>query len=316
MSNILIAVLLDTILGDPYSFPHPVKLMGRLISYEEKVARMISNSKTGLKFAGLVIVILNLLLGFFVPYLLLKYIKQYKFVFNIINIYLIYTCIAARCLRDEAIKIYKAFHNGIEEARKRLSYIVGRDTTYLNEVEIVKATIETVAENTSDGVIAPLFFIMLLGAPGGLLYKFVNTMDSMLGYMNERYIDLGFFPAKVDDIFNFIPARITSILMNIGSLGRFNTKTGFRILLRDKNNHKSPNSGYPESAVAGLLRIQLGGNNFYNGLLVEKPTIGDDLKNIDKVHIKNTIEIMYRTLIIFLLLYFLLLYIIKICVSM
>ncbi len=301
--SIILAVFLDFIIGDPYSFPHPVKLMGTIISFEEKIARKITGSNKGLKFSGLTIVISNILLGFFVPYILLNSIKQYKIIYIIVNTYLIYTCIAARCLHYEAMKVSKALEISVEEARTRLSYIVGRETKNLSEEEIIRATVETVAENTSDGVIAPLFYIMLLGAPGGLAYKFINTMDSMLGYMNDKYIHLGHFPAKVDDIFNYIPSRITGALMCIGSIGRFNIKNGFRIMIRDRKNHKSPNCAYPEGAVAGLLGIQLGGNNYYHGKLVEKPTIGDKVRNIVKKDMKNTIEIMYRSEVLLIIIY-------------
>lgn len=305
--KIIAAVLLDFILGDPYSFPHPVKLMGNIIYLEDKLARKITKSKLGLKMAGLIIVIVNISLGFFIPFFLLKFIKQYRILYNIICIYLIYTCIAARALHYEAMKVSEALDIGIENARERLSYIVGRETKNLSEDEIIRATVETVAENTSDGVIAPLFYIMLLGVPGGLAYKFINTMDSMLGYMNEKYKDIGYFPAKTDDLFNLIPARITGLLMSISSIGRFNVKNGFMIMIRDRNNHKSPNAIYPEAAAAGLLGVQLGGNNYYHGKLIEKPTIGDKLNSINKSHIKNTIEIMYRSemlmLIIFSFLY-------------
>ena len=214
-----------------------------------------------------------------------------------------YTCIAARCLDKEAMKVYNELDNGIEGARTQLSYIVGRDTQNLTEEEIVRATVETVGENTADGVIAPLFYIMLLGVPGGLMYKMVNTMDSMLGYKNEKYEDLGFFPARIDDVFNYIPARITGIFMCISSIFRFDSITGFKIMIRDRKNHKSPNAAYPEGAVAGLLNIQLGGNSYYFGNIVEKPTIGDKNRDIHRKDIKKTIEIMYRTEILLLILY-------------
>ncbi|HHZ02646.1 MAG TPA: cobalamin biosynthesis protein CobD, partial [Tissierellia bacterium] len=220
-----------------------------------------------------------------------------------------YTCIAARSLHYEANMVEKELDNGIVEGRKRLSYIVGRDTSSLNEEEIIMATVETVSENTSDGVIGPLFYIVLLGAPGGLAYKFINTMDSMLGYMNDKYKHLGYFPAKVDDLFNLIPARLTAILMNISSIGRFDFINGMKILKRDRRNHKSPNSGYPESATAGLLGIQLGGGNYYHGLYVEKSHIGDKINDVNKEHIKNTVEIMYRSEIAFLMFYYLIIFI-------
>lgn len=303
MKSILIAILLDILIGDPYWFPHPVKLMGRFISMEENLARKLTTSKTGLKVAGLLIVIINICLGFFIPYFILISVKGNSLIYTIINTYIIYSCLAARCLHSEAIKVSKALSLGLEQGRKRLSFIVGRDTSGLNEEEIIKATVETVAENTSDGVIAPLLFIIIFGSPFGIVYKFVNTMDSMLGYMNDKYFDLGYFPAKIDDVFNFIPARLTSLLMIIGSIGRFNIKEAYRILKRDRLSHKSPNSGYPESTVAGLLGIQLGGSNYYHGELVFKPTIGDYKNQIKSVHINNTIEIMYRSEVILLAIY-------------
>lgn len=306
MLNLIIAVVIDWIIGDPNNFPHPIKLMGNIIIFEENLVRKLTKSKIGLRLSGLIIVIVNISLGFFIPFYLLKSIEEFKVLHTIVEIYLIYSCIAARCLHQEAIMVSKALDKGIDEGRKRLSYIVGRDTSNLSQESIVKATVETVAENTADGVIGPLFYIVLLGAPGGLAYKFINTMDSMLGYMNDKYRDLGYFPAKTDDIFNLIPARLTGILMNISSLGRFDFLNGFRIMHRDRKNHKSPNSGYPESAVAGLLGIQLGGGNYYNGVYVDKPTIGDLLNDIHKRHIDKTIEIMYRAEIGFLFFYYLL----------
>lgn len=304
--NILVAVILDFIIGDPYSFPHPVKLMGSIINREERWLRKVTNSKSGLKLGGFIIVIVNICLGFFIPFILLKYLRPYKTIYRVVNIYLIYTCIAARCLHYEAMKVDEALGTGIDHARERLSYIVGRETAELEEKEIIMATVETVAENTSDGVIAPLLFIMILGAPGGLAYKFVNTMDSMLGYMNEKYIDLGYFPAIIDDIFNWIPARITGILMCLSSLGKFNVIDGFKIMIRDRKNHKSPNAPYPEGAVAGLLGIELGGDNYYHGQLIKKPSLGDFKRNIRKDDIKSTIEIMYRSEILLLVIYIIL----------
>lgn len=302
--SILIASILDFIIGDPYSFPHPVKLMGRIISFEDRFFRKIAKNKN-LKLMGLLIVLINISLGFIIPYFLLKWVKNIQWLYHIINIYLIYSCIASRCLHFEAFKVVHALKESLEQGRKRLSYIVGRDTTKLSEEEIIKATIETVAENTSDGVIAPLLYIMILGAPGGLMYKFVNTMDSMLGYMNEKYIDLGCFPAKVDDVFNYIPARITGLLMNISGVFRFNVKNGFKIMIRDRKNHKSPNAIYPEAAVAGLLEIQLGGSSIYHGKLVEKASIGDKVFHISQSHVKSTVEIMYRSEILLLVIYLL-----------
>jgi adenosylcobinamide-phosphate synthase len=304
MLDILIAVILDYLIGDPAYSLHPVRLMGKLINAEEKLIRQKTSSPIGLKTSGFVVVVFNLLIGFFIPYYLLKIASNFPLIYRLANIYLIYSAIAGRCLSDEAKKIYEALNRSLEEARYRLSFIVGRDTLNLNEQEILRATVETVAENTSDGVVAPLFYIMLFGAPLGIVYKFVNTMDSMLGYKNEKYRDLGFFPAKTDDVFNFIPARLTGILMCISSIGKYDVKRGIKIMFRDRKNHKSPNCAYPEGAVAGLLGIQLGGSNFYNGELIVKPTIGDYDRPISKEDIFSTIDILYRTLGLHLILYY------------
>ncbi len=301
--NIVLAVLLDFILGDPYSFPHPVKLMGNIINYEEKLARKLFKSRQGLKLAGLIIVTVNIFLGFSIPFFLLKLISPYKFLHRLISIYLIYTCLAARSLHYEAMKVYEAIGQGLKEARHRLSYIVGRETTNLSEEEIIKATVETVAENTSDGVIAPLLFIFLLGIPGGFLYKFINTMDSMLAYMNDKYIDLGYFTAKTDDIANYIPARLSGLLMIISSIFTHDIGSGMKIMLRDRKNHKSPNAAYPEGAVAGLLGIELGGGNYYHGEFIDKPSIGDNINPIRIENIRDTIKIMYRSELLLIIIY-------------
>ncbi|HLR35497.1 MAG TPA: CobD/CbiB family cobalamin biosynthesis protein, partial [Tissierellales bacterium] len=164
----------------------------------------------------------------------------------------------------------------------------------------------TISENTADGVIAPIIYIMVLGAPGGFLYKMVNTMDSMVAYKNEKYKDLGYFPAIVDDIFNYIPARITGILMCLSSIFKYDVKNGFKIMWRDRKNHESPNASYPEGAISGLLNIQLGGDNYYFGKLVKKPTIGDRIRSIEKEDIKRAIDIMYRTEMLLILIYLIL----------
>ena len=300
MLNIIIGVILDFLIGDPYNFPHPVKLMGKIIALEEKFARRCFK-ESGLKLAGLIIVAINISIGFLIPLFLLSAIKEYRIIHTMVTIYLIYTCIAAKSLSYEAKKVKEFLNYSLENGRIRLSYIVGRDTSQLSKEEVIKATVETVAENTSDGVIGPLLFIMFLGLPGGIAYKFVNTMDSMLGYMDDRYKNLGYFPAKIDDLFNLIPARLTGLLMVISSLGRFDIKNGFRIMKRDCKNHKSPNAGFPESAVAGLLAIQLGGGGYYHGIYIDKPTIGDKVNKITKSQIRDTIEIMYRAEILFLI---------------
>lgn len=298
-----LAVILDFILGDPYSFPHPVKLMGNLINLEDRILRRPGRSPRSLRARGLGLVVFNYLVTFFSIYLLLGLIRPYNILYEIVYVYLVYTSLAAKSLAFEARKVMQALAQGLEEARYQLSFIVGRETKNLERQEIIKATIETVAENTSDGVIAPLFFTFILGPAGGLAYKMINTMDSMLGYKNEKYLDFGRYPALIDDVFNYIPARITGFLMCL--VGLLRGRNGLPIMLRDRRKHKSPNAGYPEAAVAGILGIELGGNNFYNGILVEKPSLGDPIKPVAEEDIEATISIMYRTELLFLVLGFL-----------
>lgn len=307
MIKILIGAFLDLIFGDPYSIPHPVKLMGNIISFEEKLVRKIFVGNKGLVFAGFLIAIINIMLGIFPIYFLLKFTSgTFKILLQII---IYYYCISARMLHYESIEVKKALDKSLEAGRERVKYIVGRDTTNLNEKEILRATIETVAENTSDGVIAPLFYIFLFGPMGGLTYKFINTMDSMLGYKNEKYLYLGRFPAIIDDIANYIPARLTAFFMSLTPFKIDKIKTVQKIILRDGKKHLSPNAGYPEAAVAGILGIQLGGGQFYNRVFVEKPTLGDKLREISPKDIWETVKIMYKTeglFLIFLILLYLL----------
>ncbi|GAK54756.1 cobalamin biosynthesis protein [Candidatus Moduliflexus flocculans] len=304
MLDLLLAVLLDWMLGDPPSWPHPVKWMGTLIAKEEALVRRVARSRRAMFFGGAMIVLCNLLFAFGLPFVVLHVLKKpFPVAYHALNIYLLYACLAARCLRDEAMKVAQAFEQGIEAARHRLAFIVGRDTAQLDESEIVRATVETVAENTSDGVIAPLFYAMIGVAPLAVAYKMVNTMDSMLGYLNAKYRDIGYVPAKMDDVWNFVPARLTSVLMLLGSLFRFDVKNGWRVMRRDRRNHKSPNCGYPESAVAGLLGVRLGGENVYFGERVWKPTIGDATRPLERADIARAVEIMFRAEIVGMALY-------------
>lgn len=289
--DIIIACIVDIIFGDPYNFPHPVKFMGKLISFEEALARKFFKEK-GLIIAGFFIVFFNIVLAFIIPWFLLNLVKFNYFLFHAVNIFLIYTTVASRCLKDEAMKIYYSLEKSLDEARYCLSFIVGRDTKNLDEREVIRATVETVAENTSDGVIAPLFYAVF-GTPFAIVYKMVNTMDSMLGYLNDKYKYIGFFPAKTDDVFNFFPARLTGLLMIVSGVFKYNVIEAFRIMIRDRKNHKSPNCAYPEGAVAGLIGVQLGGNNFYFGELVKKPKIGDKKRELERDDIKRAVSIMF-----------------------
>lgn len=308
------AVLLDLFLADPYTFPHPVKFMGFLIKKEEAAARRIAKNgaartaglKTGLQTSGFIITAVNILISFMLPYLALKTVSGIKPLYLAADIAICYTCIAARSLHKEALKVKKALCSGLEEGRKQVACIVGRDVSGLSEEEVIKACVESVAENTTDGVIAPLFFMALLGAPGGFAYKMINTMDSMLGYKNEKYAELGFFPAKTDDIVNFIPARLSAFLIMLSAFFFFKparVKKAFLIWRRDRKNHAGPNPAQTESAAAGLLGIKLGGTHLYSGKPVEKPEIGDEERKAEKADIIRTVRMMYGAEFLFMLIF-------------
>lgn len=296
---------LDLIIGDPYSFPHPVRYIGKLISIVEKKIRKITSSDKGLKIAGFFLWFIVVGATFGITTLVLQLFKFNKLAYFIVNTILIYTTLATKCLKDESVKIYKVLKTGdLEKSRIQLSYIVGRDTTNLNEKEIVRATVETVAENTVDGIIAPLFYGFIGGAPLAMAYKAVNTLDSTVGYKNDKYYYLGFASAKIDDIANYIPARLGVILLSLGSLfAGFNFRNALKIGIRDRKNHKSPNCAFSEGAVAGALGIQLGGTNVYFGKEVYKPTIGDKTREIEIEDIVRTNKIMYSSSIISIIIF-------------
>lgn len=306
MENIIIlilAVILDLIFGDPYQIPHPITFIGRGIRGLEKVIR---KSGMPLKIGGLFLLIIPVGVVWLIISGLI-YIANWihPLVGSFVMVYLLYTSLAAKCLRVEVLKVYHALKkNDLEQSRKFISYLVGRDTSAISSEEVTRAAVETVAENTIDGVLAPLFYIflgMLLGLPVQFVfaYKTVNTLDSMVGYIQEPYKEIGFFSAKTDDILNYIPARIGSLMMIMGgiTLG-YNLKNGLKVLMRDRRNHKSPNCGYPEAAVAGLLEVQIGGTNQYFNEIVVKPTIGDSIRKLSTKHILDTIKIMYASEVI------------------
>lgn len=307
---LLIIITLDFILGDPPNWPHPIRWIGLSISKYEKAIR---KSRINLKIGGIILTLLSLATVLTISTLILE-IAQFihPWFKTIIIIYLLYTSIASKCLDIEAMKVYNAiFKRELELSREKLSYLVGRDTRQLNFEEITRAVIETVAENTIDGTLAPLFYISIgffFGLPVqfALGYKAINTLDSMVGYIQEPYKDIGYVSAKLDDVVNYIPARIGSFLMVLaGGLLGYDIRNGFKILKRDRKNHKSPNCAYPESAVAGLLKIQLGGTNTYFGQTVYKPTIGVRSTSLTPKHIISTIKIMYSSEILLVLIFIL-----------
>lgn len=295
--SIYIGYVTDLIVGDPYSFPHPVRFIGKLINLIQGIIRKVSKNEKQLKIGGFILWFVTVGITYLVTYVIVKLCSFNVLLSIVVNGFIIYTTLATKCLKDEAVKIYEVLKSGdIEKSRIQLSYIVGRDTTNLSESEIIRATVETVAENTVDGIIAPMLYAFIGGAPLAMAYKAINTLDSTVGYKNEKYKDIGFASAKIDDIANYIPARISVILMTVGSfLLGYNYKNCFKISIRDRKNHKSPNCAFSEGAVSGALGIQLGGTNVYSGQKVYKPTIGDKTREIDREDIIKTNKIMYAS---------------------
>lgn len=282
---IYLSLLLDYLFGDPKFLPHPVVLVGKLVAFYEKLFypqnRGQSYFRQGVLLVLAVLLTVGLALG-----ALLMWLGRWPLVQFLVGVYLLYAALAWRSLQVEPGYVVSALRSGnLPRARKMLSYVVGRDTENLNNQQILKATLETIAENTIDGVLAPLFYMCLgyfwLGLPGAVvlawLYKAVNTMDSMVGYKNERYREFGTCAARLDDVANLLPARLGAMLMLLaGSMLGYDAAGGWRIWLRDRYAHKSPNSAQSESVLAGLLGLRLGGPAYYFGKLVVKPTIGDE----------------------------------------
>jgi adenosylcobinamide-phosphate synthase len=287
------AIILDWLLGDPRWFPHPVICIGKLITFlEPRLRRAVHGEFAG----GVILLVLTVATTTAVASLLLSaaYLLHHT-AGVIVAIILSWNCLAARSLHRESGLVAKALANGdLAGARRYLSFIVGRDTAGLQEPEIWRGAVETVAENSSDGVIAPLFFLMLGGPVLGLAYKAVNTLDSMVGYKNESYMKFGWASARFDDLVNWLPARLTGLLMILASpLAGLHAKSSWQIMQRDSRNHTSPNSGIPEAAAAGALKVQIGGTNFYFGKPVEKPAIGDPLKPLDIRAWQGAVRLMY-----------------------
>jgi adenosylcobinamide-phosphate synthase len=307
MHGIIVLVggfLLDCLLGDPHNPWHPICLIGYLISFlEKKIRKLFPKQPKGEFYGGLVMVVLVLFISTAVPIVLLKAAKWiHPYLALVLEIIMCYQLLAARSLRDESMKVYHALHqHDIEGARKAVSMIVGRDTQRLDAAGIAKAAVETVAENASDGVIAPMVFIAIGGVPLGFFYKAVNTMDSMVGYKNEKYLYFGRAAAKLDDVVNYIPARISALLMIAVSFlpGKaYDGKGAWRIWRRDRRKHASPNSAQTEAVCAGSLGVQLAGDASYFGKIVKKPTIGDAHRPVEYEDIKRANGLLYRTAIL------------------
>ena len=315
VAAIVFGFILDLILGDPHSLPHPICLIGNLISFlERNLRKLFGFSNTGLLLGGGVMVLLVISTCFAVPYALLYFAGLVNpwFAFGLETL-MFYQIFATKCLRDESMKVFYALQKGdLEEARLMLSWIVGRDTKNLSEAEVTKGAVETIAENTADGIIAPMLYMFIGGAPLAFLYKGINTMDSMVGYKNEKYLYFGRCAAKLDDVANFIPARITGLVMIAAAYFlNFDAKRAWKIFRRDRYNHLSPNSAMTESVAAGALNIQLGGGHFYFGKWVHKDTIGDDIRPVKAEDIVATNNLLYMTAVLSLI-FFTLIYLLRI----
>ena len=294
--------ILDWVFGDPVWLYHPVRLIGAFISHGEKVLRKVcgyeEGEKNGQIAAGGLLWILTAALAFLIPFLMLRLagmiLPGVRF---ILESFWCYQILAARCLVQESRKVYRKLkENDLPGARKAVSMIVGRDTENLSFEGVTKAAVETVAENTSDGVTAPLIWMLIGGAPLGFLYKAVNTMDSMLGYKNEKYLYFGRIPAMMDDVFNCIPARLTALFMVAAAfLTGLDGRNAWKIYLRDRRKHTSPNAAQTESVCAGALNVQLAGDAVYFGKVHKKEYLGDPVRPIEAEDIPRAGRLMYTT---------------------
>ena len=303
---LLIGFGIDLLVGDPHSIPHPVVGIGKLISFLEKeLRRLFPKTDGGEIAAGGVLWVLVVVICTALPAGILFLCDRLSPWLRLtVESLMCWQILATKSLKDESMKVYMALESGdLEESRHAVSMIVGRDTARLDDAGVTRAAVETVAENTSDGVVAPMLFLALGGAPLGFFYKAVNTMDSMLGYVEPPYKNIGLVPAKMDDIANFIPSRLSALLMiAAGFLLGFDAKNGWRVFRRDRFNHASPNSAQTESVCAGLLGVRLAGDAWYHGVLHKKKYIGDAGREIAHRDILLACRLLYLTAFLTLIL--------------
>ena len=294
--NLLVACVLDGVLGDPRWLPHPIRLMGRAIKWYEQITRRVVHDPVGQRFIGVLLALgipsLSFMVGWWV--LDLGY-RLHVVLGDIVWVCLAYTTLAARDLAAHAMAVYRALTNGsLDQARSTVSLIVGRDTAHLSEEDVIRASVESVAENTSDGVIAPLMYLAIGGPPLALAYKAINTLDSMVGHRTPAHLHIGWASARLDDLVNWLPARLSAVLLVVpGSLRLGTGLEAWHIFRRDGTKHPSPNSGQPEAAMAGALGIQLGGTNYYRGIPLERAKLGDPRVSLRPEQIHLAVQLMW-----------------------
>lgn len=297
-THLFVACALDIFIGDPPWFPHPVKGIGWLVGHFDHGIRNVCASLRVLKAAGIGLAAILPVLVYLLSWFLLNLAYQTDpRLGDLVTVFLAYTTLSARDLADHAWAVFRALtHETLDAARSMVSRIVGRDTVHLPQSQLVRATVETVAENTSDGIVAPLFYLFLGGPPLAMAYKTINTLDSMIGHRTPIHQQVGWASARLDDLANLVPSRMTALLLAFSAGLRFGTgKEAWRLLWRDGHKHASPNSGWPEAAVAGGLGIQLGGINYYQGQPVERPLLGNPGATLAPLHIKRAVELMWIT---------------------
>ena len=304
---LILGFFLDLLIGDPHGIPHPVVYIGKLIDVTEKgMRKMFPKTVRGENFAGAAVWLIVVTVSAGIPLLVLHLAYSANcWLGLLLETILCAQILATKSLKTESMKVYQALQTGdLSKARYAVSMIVGRDAQYLDEAGVTRAAVETVAENTSDGIIAPMLFLAIGGAPLGFFYKAVNTMDSMLGYVEMPYKNVGLVPAKMDDVFNYIPARISAFLMlAAGGLLGMDVKNGWKIFKRDRYNHSSPNSAQTESVCAGLLGLRLAGDAWYHGVLHKKKFIGDPIRQIVPEDIPLACRLLYGTAFLGLLVF-------------
>jgi adenosylcobinamide-phosphate synthase len=289
------AYLVDLLFGDPPGYPHPVRVIGQTISLLEKKFLQWTHAPWMQRLSGIIMAVAVVSGAGLLTWAIIRIAGWVHPAFSsVIIIFFAYTTLATRNLYDEPKKVIRALEQGdLPLARKEVGFLVGRNTDHLDEKEICRALIETVSENTSDGIVAPLFYLLIGGPPLAMAYKALNTLDSMVGYRNERYRYLGWASARGDDVANLIPSRLTALLFVLSSIIlRKNWRGAWRTTWKDGRRNPSPNSGYPEAAMAGALGVQLGGKNFYFGRVEEKPLIGEPERPIDRNVAKESLRLM------------------------